>query len=146
MIATGCSFVHQMAGIRTGLPLPSGWEVLLQLLVYSVTEYYTTCWIHRWSHSTWGYEKIHHVHHGYTTPSCFTAAYTHWTEFLVLGFPSFLGPAMVLVHTITFWLWMVLRHIESIETHRGYGVLFCFLYKLFFFLVSYSSFCCLSEI
>ncbi|KMT12245.1 hypothetical protein BVRB_5g101900 [Beta vulgaris subsp. vulgaris] len=38
----------------------------------------------------------------------------------MLGFPSFLGPAIVPCHITTFLLWVVLRHIEAIETHGGY--------------------------
>ncbi|KAI4364869.1 hypothetical protein MLD38_020903 [Melastoma candidum] len=38
-------------GIRTGLPLPSGWEILMQLAVYFLVEDYTNYWIHRFLHS-----------------------------------------------------------------------------------------------
>ncbi|GMN32556.1 hypothetical protein TIFTF001_003730 [Ficus carica] len=110
----------KMIGIRTGLPLPSGWEILSQLLVYFVVEDYTNYWIHRFLHNKWGYEKIHRVHHEYTAPIGFAAPYAHWAEILILGIPSFLGPAMVPGHMITFWLWIALRQIEAIDTHSGY--------------------------
>ncbi|XP_077235528.1 methylsterol monooxygenase 1-1-like isoform X2 [Tasmannia lanceolata] len=107
-------------GIRTGLPLPSGWEIFFQLLVYFLIEDYTNYWIHRLLHCKWGYEKIHHVHHEFTAPIGFAAPYAHWAEILILGIPSFLGPALIPGHIITFWLWMILRQIEAIETHSGY--------------------------
>ncbi|KAE8055163.1 hypothetical protein FH972_012024 [Carpinus fangiana] len=107
-------------GIRTGLPLPSVWEVLAQLVVYFIVEDYTNYWIHRFLHTKWGYEKIHRVHHEYTAPVGFTALYAHWAEIWVLGFPSIFGPAIAPGHMITYWLWMALRHIESIENHSGY--------------------------
>ncbi|KDP25588.1 hypothetical protein JCGZ_20744 [Jatropha curcas] len=110
----------QMIGIRTSLPLPSGWEIFLQLLVYFMVEDYTNYWIHRFLHGKWGYEKIHRVHHEYAAPIGFAAPYAHWAEILILGIPSFLGPAMVPGHMITFWLWIALRQIEAIETHSGY--------------------------
>uniref|UniRef100_A0A7C9DNQ1 4-alpha-methylsterol monooxygenase n=1 Tax=Opuntia streptacantha TaxID=393608 RepID=A0A7C9DNQ1_OPUST len=110
----------KLIGIRTGLPLPSGWEILIQLAVYFIVEDYTNYWIHRFLHGKWGYEKIHRVHHEYTAPIGFAAPYAHWAEILILGIPSFLGPAMVPGHMITFWLWIVLRQIEAIETHSGY--------------------------
>ncbi|XP_062074129.1 methylsterol monooxygenase 1-1-like isoform X2 [Humulus lupulus] len=110
----------QVIGIRTGLPLPSGWEIALQLLVYFVVEDYTHYWMHRFLHTKWGYEKIHKVHHEFTAPIVFAAPYAHWAEILILGFPSFLGPAIVPGHMITLWLWMVLRQIEAIDTHSGY--------------------------
>ncbi|KAB5564409.1 hypothetical protein DKX38_004463 [Salix brachista] len=109
----------KMIGIRTNLPLPSGWEVFLQLLVYFMVEDFTNYWIHRFLHGKWGYEKIHKVHHEYTAPIGFAAPYAHWAEVLILGIPSFLGPAMVPGHMITFWLWIALRQIEAIETHSG---------------------------
>ncbi|XP_042499524.1 methylsterol monooxygenase 1-2-like isoform X2 [Macadamia integrifolia] len=112
--------IVKMVGIRTGLPLPSGWEIVLQLLVYVIVEDFGNYWIHRWLHCKWGYEKIHCVHHEFTAPIGFAAPYAHWAEILVLGIPSFVGPAMVPGHMITFWLWMALRQIEAIDTHSGY--------------------------
>lgn len=109
-----------MIGIRTSLPLPSIYEIVAQLAVYFVVEDYTNYWIHRILHCKWGYDKIHKVHHEYTAPIGFAAPYAHWAEVLILGIPSFLGPAMVPGHMITFWLWIAMRQIEAIETHSGY--------------------------
>ncbi|KAF2313166.1 hypothetical protein GH714_009563 [Hevea brasiliensis] len=86
---------------------------------YFVVEDYTNYWIHRFLHGKWGYEKIHRVHHEYAAPIGFAAPYAHWAEILILGIPSFLGPAMVPGHMITFWSWIALRQIEAIETHSG---------------------------
>ncbi|KAG0450803.1 hypothetical protein HPP92_026751 [Vanilla planifolia] len=110
----------KFVGIRTGLPLPSVWEMVAQLVVYFLLEDYGNYWIHRALHSKWGYEKIHHVHHVFTAPIGFAAPYAHWAEVLLLGIPSFVGPALVPGHMITFWLWFALRQIEAIETHSGY--------------------------
>ncbi|MQM05577.1 hypothetical protein Taro_038392 [Colocasia esculenta] len=107
-------------GIRTGLPLPTWWEATAQVGVYVVVEDYANYWVHRAMHTPWGYEKIHHVHHEFTVPVGFAAPYAHWAELLLLGVPSFLGPALVPCHITVFWLWMVLRHVEAIETHCGY--------------------------
>ncbi|CAI9093835.1 OLC1v1029420C1 [Oldenlandia corymbosa var. corymbosa] len=112
----------QMIGIRFGLPLPSVWEIAAQLTVYFIVEDYLNYWIHRFLHCKWGYENIHKVHHEYTAPIGFAAPYAHWAEILILGIPSFLGPAMVPGHIITFWMWIGLRQIEAIETHSGYDL------------------------
>ncbi|KAG0457415.1 hypothetical protein HPP92_022572 [Vanilla planifolia] len=109
----------KLVGIRTGLPLPSSWEIVAQLVVYFLVEDYGNYWIHRAMHSKWGYERIHHVHHEFTAPIGFAAPYAHWAEVLILGIPSFVGPALVPCHMITFWLWIALRQIEAIETHSG---------------------------
>lgn len=110
----------KLVGIRTGLPLPSGWEIFFQLLVYFLIEDFGNYWIHRLLHCKWGYEKIHRVHHEFTAPIGFAAPYAHWAEILILGIPSFVGPALVPGHMITFWLWIALRQVEAIETHSGY--------------------------
>ncbi|PWA72455.1 sterol-4alpha-methyl oxidase 1-1 [Artemisia annua] len=110
----------KMIGIRTSLPLPSLMEITSQLFVYFLVEDYTNYWIHRFLHGKWGYENIHKVHHEYSAPIGYAAPYAHWAEVLILGIPSFLGPAMVPGHMITFWLWIALRQIEAIETHSGY--------------------------
>lgn len=112
----------QLVGIRTGLPLPSVTEMAAQLVVYFLVEDYGNYWIHRLLHGRWGYEKIHHVHHEFTAPFGFAAPYAHWAEVLILGIPSFVGPAIAPGHMITFWLWIILRQVEAIETHSGYYV------------------------
>ncbi|KAL6658560.1 hypothetical protein ACP70R_004146 [Stipagrostis hirtigluma subsp. patula] len=110
----------KMAGIRTGLPLPSAGETVSQLALYFLVEDYLGYWIHRLLHTKWGYTMIHHVHHEFTAPIGFVAPYAHWAEVLILGFPAFAGPAMVPCHMTTFLLWFVIRHIEAIDTHSGF--------------------------
>ncbi|KAK3195004.1 hypothetical protein Dsin_026314 [Dipteronia sinensis] len=110
----------KLIGIRTNLPLPSKWEMFWQILVYFVVEDYINYWIHRWLHTKWGYEKIHHVHHEYTAPIAYAAPYAHWAENLILGTPTFLGPVFIPGHIVTFMLWLALRQIQSLESHSGY--------------------------
>ncbi|KAL6557232.1 Methylsterol monooxygenase 1-1 [Orobanche minor] len=110
----------KMIGIRTSLPLPSGPEIFLQILAYFVVEDYANYWMHRLLHQKWGYEKIHRVHHEYTAPIGFAAPYAHWAEVIILGLASFLGPFIAPGHMVTFWLWMIVRQMEAVETHSGY--------------------------
>ncbi|KAK5776035.1 hypothetical protein PVK06_043993 [Gossypium arboreum] len=109
--------VLDWVGIRTGFPLPTKWEVINQLIVYYLVEDNTNYWIHRFLHGEWGYEKIHYMHHECNTPIGFAAPYAHWAEILILGIPTFLGPAMVPCHMTTLWLWSYLRQVEAIEIH-----------------------------
>jgi 4,4-dimethyl-9beta,19-cyclopropylsterol-4alpha-methyl oxidase len=112
--------IIQFIGIRTSLPLPSGWEIFWQILVYFLVEDFANYWLHRMLHNGWGYEKIHKVHHEYTAPIGLAAPYAHWAEIIILGLASFLGPVIVPGHMVTFWLWFIIRQMEAIETHSGY--------------------------
>lgn len=107
-------------GIRTGLSLPSGWELFWQLLIYFVIEDFSNYWIHRMLHCKWAFEKIHKVHHEYEAPFGLSSPYAHWAEIIILGIPSFLGPVLVPGHITTYRLWFILRQLEAIETHSGY--------------------------
>ncbi|KAG0578518.1 hypothetical protein M758_4G025800 [Ceratodon purpureus] len=116
-----CSFpAVKFIGIRFGLPLPPLWEVALQLAVYTMVEDYGNYWLHRWLHNGWWYEKIHSVHHEFAAPMSFAAPYAHWLEVVILGVPTFAGPAMAPGHIITFWLWIAMRQLEALDTHSGY--------------------------
>lgn len=105
-----------MVGIRTGLPLPSAGETAAQLVLYLLVEDYLGYWIHRLLHTKWCYDKIHRE---FTAPIGFAAPYAHWAEVLILGVPSFAGPAIVPCHMTIFWLWFVIRQIEAIDIHSG---------------------------
>jgi plant 4,4-dimethylsterol C-4alpha-methyl-monooxygenase len=109
----------QWLGIRTGLPLPSGWELFWHLVVYVIIEDYVSYWFHRMLHNKWAFDNIHKVHHEYKTPIALAAPYANWSEILILGFLAFLGPALVPGHITTYWLWFILRQLEAIETHSG---------------------------
>ncbi|KAG6547617.1 hypothetical protein Mapa_011066 [Marchantia paleacea] len=110
----------KMIGISSGIPLPSLQTAILQLVTYFIIEDYTNYWLHRWLHSEWGYNNIHRVHHEFAAPLSFASSYSHVAEMLLLGIPTFLGPAICPGHIITFYIWIALRQLEAIETHSGY--------------------------
>ncbi|CAN0908636.1 Methylsterol monooxygenase 1-2 [Linum grandiflorum] len=112
--------VIKMVGIRTGLTLPSGWEMMAQISIYLIVEDYMSYWIHRGLHCGWVYKRFHKVHHEYTAPVAIAAAYNHWTDTVVLGIPTLVGPAMVPGHMLTLWLWFSIRQLETLGTHSGY--------------------------
>jgi 4,4-dimethyl-9beta,19-cyclopropylsterol-4alpha-methyl oxidase len=116
-----CSFpAVRLIGVRFGLPLPAVSEVLMQLTVYTMVEDFGNYWLHRWLHNGWWYDAIHSVHHEFSAPMSFAAPYAHWAEVVILGVPTFAGPAMAPGHIITFWLWIAMRQLEALETHSGY--------------------------
>ena len=109
----------QVAGITGGLPLPTLPEMALQLLVFFLVEDYGNYWLHRYMHQGWLYANIHYKHHEFSTCMSVASSYAHWAEVLVLGIPSFAGPAIVQCHVITLWAWILLRQWEAIDTHSG---------------------------
>ncbi|CAL4993425.1 unnamed protein product [Urochloa decumbens] len=112
--------IVKMAGIRTGLPLPSAEEVALQLLVYMLMEDYLGYWLHRLLHCEWAYDNIHYVHHEYPAPMGFAAGHSHWAELLILGFPAFFVTIIVPCHMATLWLWYAIRAAMAVDTHSGF--------------------------
>eukprot|EP00899_Mesostigma_viride_P018856 jgi/Mesvir1/26972/Mv20686-RA.1 len=114
--------IFQFFGINGSLPLPSGWEILSQLVVFLLVEDYTNYWIHRWLHTDWAYKHIHYMHHEFSAPMGFAASYAHPIEVLALGLPAFLGPALTGCHLVTIWIWFPLRQLEAVETHCGYNL------------------------
>ncbi|KAG0521645.1 hypothetical protein BDA96_08G179100 [Sorghum bicolor] len=115
------TLTFKLFGVRTGLPLPSVWETGMHLVVYTLVEDYLTYWLHRFLHTKWGYEKIHHVHHEKTAPSGFAAVYSHGAELSLLAVTIFAGPAMVPCHVTTHWLWFAIRLMEASDAHCGYN-------------------------
>ncbi|CAN1174526.1 Methylsterol monooxygenase 1-1 [Linum perenne] len=92
-----------------------------KISVYFLIEDFMTYWIHRGLHSsTWLYNMFHKVHHEYEAPVAFSVLYNHWGDIFMLGFPSFVGPAIVPGHMLTLWLWFSVREMEAIGAHSGY--------------------------
>ncbi|MCO5567480.1 hypothetical protein L7F22_021173 [Adiantum nelumboides] len=113
--------VFKFVGIRTSLPLPSIWEILAELVVYAIVDDYITYWIHRLSHTEWGYNTYHYKHHEFKTLTSMCGSYTDWLEMLIASLPTFLGPAVVPGHIVTLWLWFALRQIIHLDVHSGFG-------------------------
>lgn len=111
------SAAFKMLGMRMGLPLPSAWETMTQLVVYSLVEDYIDYWLHRFLHTKWGYDKIHYEHHEIRTATGFGASYA---ELTVYAITIFAGPAIVPCHVTTHWLWFSIRIMVNMDTHSGY--------------------------
>ncbi|MCO5575758.1 hypothetical protein L7F22_029562 [Adiantum nelumboides] len=112
--------VFKFIGIRTSLPLPSIWEILVELVVHAMLEDYLTYWIHRMLHTKWAYNTIHYKHHEFNTLTSMCGSYASWLETLFSSLPTFLGPVVVPGHIVTLWLWLALRQLINLELHIGY--------------------------
>uniref|UniRef100_A0A7S1XJL5 Fatty acid hydroxylase domain-containing protein n=1 Tax=Erythrolobus australicus TaxID=1077150 RepID=A0A7S1XJL5_9RHOD len=112
--------VFKWLGMTAELPLPSAHAVVIQVLFFFVVEDFMNYWIHRWLHTPWAYKNIHSVHHEHDAPFALAATFAHPIEVIMLGIPTFTGPALVGPHMLTMWIWLMMRQYEAIDIHSGY--------------------------
>lgn len=113
--------LFRVFGTRADIPLPPLWLGAIQLAMFFVVEDYLNYWLHRWLHTPWAYNAIHRLHHEYSLTVSLAASYAHWAEIIILGIPSFVGPAVCGgCHVLLLWAWILLRQLEAVDTHSGY--------------------------
>ncbi|ETV99959.1 hypothetical protein H310_07414 [Aphanomyces invadans] len=102
------------------LPLPTPSSMLWQLVLFVLVEDFIFYWCHRLLHWNKIYKYVHKVHHEFTAPFGLTAVYTHPVEELVTMLATLAGPLVCGSHVVCLWLWLVLRVVETIDSHSGY--------------------------
>uniref|UniRef100_A0A7S1XA58 Fatty acid hydroxylase domain-containing protein n=1 Tax=Compsopogon caeruleus TaxID=31354 RepID=A0A7S1XA58_9RHOD len=112
--------IFRWLGMTRDPPLPDWTTVAIQIIFFFIVEDYMNYWIHRWLHTPWAYKAIHSVHHEYSAPFSVAATYAHPLEVILLGIPTFTGPALVGPHLFTLWIWLLMRQYEAIDIHSGY--------------------------
>ncbi len=100
--------------------LPSVYTMLWQTLVFFLIEDFCHYWFHRWLHTPFGYNKIHHIHHQFTAPSSLAATYSHPVEVIIQGLGTFMGPLLFRPHLLVLVLWTNARQFSAIDSHSGY--------------------------
>ncbi|EQC39812.1 hypothetical protein SDRG_03234 [Saprolegnia diclina VS20] len=113
-----------MLGFGMEAPLPTAWTIFWKVMVSAVLEDFYNYWAHRFLHWKKIYKYIHKLHHEYAAPFGITAEYAHPAETLILGLGTFLGPLLLTRHLLTLWVWMVVRIMQSIDSHSGYDLPF----------------------
>lgn len=73
------------------------------------------------------YKHIHKLHHRHAAPFGLAAEYAHPVETLILGAGSLSGPILYCwytqeFHILTAYVWIVLRLLQAIDAHSGYGM------------------------
>lgn len=109
-------------GVRKDLPLPGAGTVLVTLAACLVVEDAWHYFAHRTLHTRWGFKKIHHLHHHYTTPFGVAANYAHPLETLWTGFGTALPVLLLRPHLSTMILWIVVKQLQAISVHVGYDL------------------------
>lgn len=123
MLGLGGLVIEQV-GILRNAEWPSRGVLVTQIAYFFLVEDYLNYWLHRWLHQPWLYRRIHSVHHTYDAPFAVTAAYAHPAEVVILAIPTFAGPALLLPHMYTLFIWQLMRNCEAIDIHSGYELPF----------------------
>eukprot|EP01087_Luapelamoeba_hula_P022612 TRINITY_DN8156_c0_g1_i1.p1 TRINITY_DN8156_c0_g1~~TRINITY_DN8156_c0_g1_i1.p1 ORF type:complete len:347 (+),score=38.71 TRINITY_DN8156_c0_g1_i1:24-1043(+) len=119
------SFLHPpmmtFLGVQTSVEtLPPTSEVLGHLAIFLVLEDFLHYVFHRILHWAPLYKRVHKVHHHHKYPFGLTAAYASPIEVLLLAVPTYSGPVLFAPHLSTIYLWILVRELDSIDTHSGY--------------------------
>ncbi|OQS00487.1 hypothetical protein THRCLA_05944 [Thraustotheca clavata] len=120
MFSTHTSFTQ--LGFRTDTPLPTAWTIFWKIIVFAILEDFYNYWIHRLLHWKVIYKYVHRLHHEIATPIAFSSEYVHPIETFVVGLGTFLGPFLLTRHLLTFWVWIAVRTMQSVECHLGYDL------------------------
>ena len=99
--------------------------MVIQIPIFMIivdTQFY---WTHRLLHTPYLYKTIHKIHHCYHYPIPLSYEYAHPIEnFLTGALPLLTGPFLLKSHIYTFWVWLCIRIIESMDAHSGYDLWF----------------------
>ncbi|RHY14146.1 hypothetical protein DYB25_012525 [Aphanomyces astaci] len=128
-----------LATFSASAPLPVPTTILYELVLFVLVEDATFYWVHRALHWKKVYKYVHKgthtiarvscrvlisvgylVHHEFTAPFGLTAVYTHPVEELATILATLAGPLIFGSHILCLWVWLVLRTIETIDSHSGY--------------------------
>lgn len=95
-------------------------------------------WSHRTLHRPFFYNKIHKLHHRHHNVIHLSFAYAHPVEFIMGNIMPSLMAGLILgnnLHFITLSAFILVRTVESMETHSGYNFTFS-MFKIFPFTTS----------
>jgi len=102
---------------------PTYLEIIGQIVFFMIVEDFSFYWVHRFLHWKKVYPYIHKTHHEYNITVSVAAEYAHPLEFILSNLiPSSLGPKILgtQVHFLTYYIWLVIRLMETVDGHSGY--------------------------
>ncbi|TNE51186.1 MAG: fatty acid hydroxylase family protein [Deltaproteobacteria bacterium] len=131
-------FLFLWAGMQFARPFPAWYVIALQFVVFMLIEDTLFYWVHRAFHHRSLFRRFHRLHHDFRVSSAIASQYMHPVEFVAAGLiPTFTAPLVVLglgwpVHILTFWIWLSLRVLETIDGHCGYNLPLWFPHKIIY--------------
>jgi len=110
-------------GMRSDIAsLPDAWEMARHIAIFILINDTGFYWMHRLMHTKWFYRSIHARHHRFTAPIGIASEFAHPVEQVLANqLPTILGAMLMGSHLLTFWVWLFLRIVETIEAHSGYS-------------------------
>jgi len=113
-------------GVVGGAELPGLLTCLLHFLVILAVNDTGFYWAHRLLHAVpFLYKHIHKKHHTFITPIGFAAEYSHPVEGVFAnGLPTVAGALIMGSHLYIFVAWLVIRILETVDSHSGYELPF----------------------
>jgi len=103
-------------------PLPDALTVLAQFAFFLVVNDAGFYWVHRLLHYGPLYLRFHKQHHNYFVYASTAAEYASPLEYVFADvLPTLLGPMLCSnMHPVTFFMWIFIRIIETLDAHSGY--------------------------
>lgn len=120
------TYVDTVLGLKFRFELesfPTPWELIWQITFFMFCEDFMFYWAHRALHHKSLYPYIHKIHHEYNNPIGISSEFAHPIEyFLANMLPNAFGPKLLgtRVHLFTYFMWIVLRILETTDGHCGY--------------------------
>ncbi|XP_070552708.1 fatty acid hydroxylase domain-containing protein 2-like [Ptychodera flava] len=115
-------YIAKWRGCSCGYDVPSGWEIVRDLVVILAVEEIGFYYTHRMWHHPIFYQKIHKLHHEWTAPIGIVAVYLHPLEYFVSGvMVALAGPIIMGSHMLTSWIWLFAGVIATTVHHSGYS-------------------------
>ncbi|KAJ3929215.1 MAG: hypothetical protein NXY57DRAFT_1050147 [Lentinula lateritia] len=119
---------HPMAevfGMKTyQVPFPTYSTMAWQIMFFMFFEDLFHWTAHRALHEPHLYKHIHKLHHKYSAPFGLAAEYAHPAEVFILGMGTLAGSLILClfteVHFVTFFLWVIIKLFQAIDSHSGY--------------------------
>jgi len=115
----------EFVGMKTyHVPFPSLSTMAWQIAFFMFFEDLFHWAAHRLLHTPLLYKYIHKIHHHYAAPFGLAAEYAHPAEVFILGMGT-LGGSLVLcffteVHFVSFFIWVIVKLFQAIDSHSGY--------------------------
>jgi len=112
--------IMKAAGMSVSGPLPSLFVFLRDFVICVIANDTLFYWGHRLLHHPSIYKYVHKQHHEFKINTGISSEYAHPVEHLFSNLVPVAGNLLMGSHVLVFWVWLVIRIGEIVDTHSGY--------------------------